>query len=115
MIIVAFSNKTHKKTVRICCRHFCHVAPIVIQGGHMVLYQFVQRGNITKINLRPRDLNILMQYGWVFVPLPGGAVQNFDKMRARTCVQMTKNAIGMRKHFVQTPWALFQRLKALEL
>jgi hypothetical protein len=61
-----------------------------------------------------RDLRILVHHGWAFVLLrsvgekmPSGDIENIS---AATCVSMTKQIIGMRNVFIQTPYALYKKL-----
>ena len=115
MIIIGFSDKTSKILPRIFCRRFRHVAVIVPNVGGLILYQFVRRGNIVKIPLQMRDIKILRVHGWRFFYLPCALPHDFDNVRAFTCVQMAKVAIRLRAICVQTPDALYKKLKALEL
>ena len=96
MIIIGFSDKTRKILPRICCRQMKHVAPIVVHGAELVLYQFVRRGHVQQIKLKMRDLKILGAYGWRFVYVPCALPQEFDTHGVWTCVQLTKRAIKMK-------------------
>lgn len=111
MIIIGFTHKTSKVLPRIFCRDFRHVAVIYSTGACLTMYQFVHRNRIVKIKLRWRDIKILTQHGWVFVCLPGVAGQNLDKYRAWTCVQLAKYAVGMHALCVQTPDALYKKIR----
>ena len=112
MIIVAFSKRTQKKTVRFLCRRFRHVAPIVSKDDTWIMYQFVRRGVVEKIPLQLRDLNILAKHGWKFISVSCNTEYLHIDMRARTCVQMTKRAIGLNAKMIQTPYALYKKLSA---
>ena len=113
MIIIAFSNKTSKFLPRIFCRKFKHVAPIIMNDNKITLYQFILKGNITQIQLKMRDLKILMKHGWKFIYLNSNARRNFNASKSITCVQFTKNIIGMRNLFVQTPYQMYKTLKKI--
>lgn len=113
MIIVAFSNKTSKFLPRIFCRKFKHVAPIIMDDNKIILYQFVRRGNIVQIQLKMRDLKILVKHGWKFIYLNNNARRDFNVSESVTCVQFTKNTIGMRNLFVQTPYQMYKTLKKI--
>ncbi len=115
MIIIGFTNRTSKILPRIFCRKFRHVAVIVPHQNSYVMYQFVRRMEIAQIPLVMRDIKILKQHGWFFICLPQHVVtKDFARLRAYTCVQMAKKAIGVPGIWVQTPYALYQRLKSLE-
>ncbi len=111
MIIIAFSNKTSKILPRIFCRGFKHCAPIIINGDKMTMYQFVCRGHIAEIKLSMRDIGILKKHGWEFVYMPIALPHNFDLSGAYSCVCVAKRAIGMRASQIQTPGALYNRIK----
>ena len=113
MIIIAFAPRTSKLLPRILCRRFKHTAPIIVQKNKLVMYQFVSRTQIAKIPLQMRDIKILGMYGWDFITLhirPQNAPKN---THARTCVQMTKHIIGLRAPFIQTPYALYKKIRRL--
>lgn len=76
----------------------------------MIMYQFVARGNVARIALRPRDIKILGANGWRFIYIPRDATTHFNPDRAKTCVDLSKRAIGMHAPYVMTPDALFRRL-----
>ena len=112
MIILAFSNKTSKKIPQIVCRKYKHVAPIIPNDNKLIMYQFVKSGHVEKIQIHARDLKILQTHGWDFVYLDGCCLpHDFDAKAALTCVQMTKQIIKMRNIFIQTPFALYKKLK----
>ena len=77
----------------------------------MTMLQFVRRGNIQKIPLSMRDIKILGQYGWRFVYLPRNLAHGFTARGARTCVEMTKRAIGIRDVRIQTPLGLYKKIR----
>lgn len=110
MIIVAFSDKTSKILPRVFCGKWKHVAPIVALNDNLVMYQFVRCGRVEKISLKMRDIKILQSYGWRFVYLPCALPHDFNPKDAKTCVEMTKRAIGIRCWHLQTPGALFRHL-----
>ncbi len=111
MMIIAFSTKTSKILPRILCRHFRHCAPIMCDKSHLVMYQFVRLGHIEQIQMRPRDIKILAQHGWVFVYLsPHTPTRQYDFIHAYSCVDLTKRAINMHNIFIQTPDRLYKYL-----
>ena len=110
MIIVAFSDKTSKTLPRIFCRKWKHVSPIAAEKNGLVLYQFVRHGCVEKINIKMRDIKILNAHGWRFIYLPCALPHDFNPTTARTCVEMTKRAIGLSNRYIQTPGALFRHL-----
>lgn len=110
MIIMGFTGRTSKILPRFFCGRFRHCAPIVVcDNGQMILYQFVRRGNVQKINLRRRDIRILSAHGWVFVYLQLPPPHDFNGCGAWTCVQLSKHAIGMQNRYIQTPDALYKK------
>lgn len=111
MIIIGFSDKTRKILPHICCGQMKHVAPIAVRGAELVLYQFVRRGHVQQIKLKMRDIKILGAYGWRFVYVPCALPQEFDTHGVWTCVQLTKRAIKMKNIWIQTPDALYNRIK----
>ena len=112
MIIIAFSNKTSKKFAQLVCRKFKHVAPIIPDGRFLIMYQFVRPGYVEKIKLSARDLKILKAHGWQFIYINGIDVPyDFNMRTAYSCVDLAKRAINMHNIFVQTPLALYKRLK----
>ena len=111
MIIIAFSNKTSKTVPNILCHRFKHVAPIVPYDDKLIMYQFVTRKRIEKIVLRMRDIRILRTHGWEFIYIDGIVPPyDFNPYDARTCVDLSKRAIGMRKWRIQTPLRLYKEL-----
>lgn len=111
MMIIAFSNKTSKILPRIFCGKFKHVAPITVNDDKLVLYQFVRYGNVVKIPLLARDIEILKAHGWRFVYLQNAQAHNVNTSRVLSCVQLAKGMIGMRCPHIQTPNALYNMIK----
>lgn len=111
MIIIAFSDKTSKLLPRIFCKKIKHVAPIIVKDKDMFLYQFISKNRYDKIPLQMRDLKVLGANGWKFIYLPISAVNGFEKIHAITCVQFTKNAIGIKNRYIQTPNGLYEHLR----
>lgn len=112
MICIGFSTQTHRLYARILCRHFRHVAPILITKNKCIIYQFTERNKITLICIRHKDLHILETYGWKFIKYkckftPRHALQT----KPINCVQWTKRACGINKRYILTPDALFRYLK----
>ena len=114
MILVGFTCKTSKILPRIFCRRFRHVAVIITTPCGLVMYQFVHRKKIVLISLSLRDIKILMRHGWEFILSPRlpSVANDIARIRAFTCVQMAKKAIGMRNIWIQTPAALYCKLKS---
>jgi len=110
MIIIAFSNKTSKILPRIFCRKFRHCAPIFRDGKKLVMYQFTHIHNINKIELNNRDITILRAHSWRFIYIPIDVPREFAPMRAYSCVDLSKRAIGIRNRFIQTPYALYKHI-----
>ena len=111
MIIIAFSNKTSKVIPHILCRKYKHVAPIVPSGNELTMYQFVNYRHVEKIKLNMRDIKILKAHGWEFIYINGIALpHDFNPYHTRTCVDLTKRAIGLKNLRIQTPSALYKNL-----
>ena len=112
MIIIAASNKTNKTLSRLLCKNWKHVAPIVANNNKLTLYQFTRAWrHATPINLQWRDMKILEQHGWIFIPLPYAQTNtNIEKIRAVTCVAFTKRAIGLSDIKIQTPNQLIKAI-----
>jgi len=108
MIIIAFSNKTSKILPRIFCRRFRHCAPIVRDGKNLVMYQFTNPRNITKLELQNRDIAILRAHGWRFVYVPMDIPHDFNPITAYSCVDLSKRALGIRNLCIQTPYGLYK-------
>lgn len=112
MIIIAFSAKTSKILPRIFCRGFRHCAPIVPttnDSGELIMYQFVRPGNIAKITLHLRDIQILAAYGWQFVYLPIDA-PDMTVVNAWSCVALSKYVLKIHNPMLLTPNALHRFL-----
>lgn len=111
MIIIAFSNKTSKILPKLICRKYKHVAPIIPDGKGLVMYQFVRRGDVEKIEIQTRDLKILKSHGWDFIYIHGAKIpHDFNPNNAITCVDLSKRIIGLKKIYIQTPLALYKEL-----
>ena len=108
MIIIAFSEHTSKVLPRIFCRRFRHVAPIFQNGRNLVMYQFVRPHQIEKIHLHTRDIAILRAHGWQFIFVPIDAPVDFRPHYAKTCVDLSKRALGIKNICIQTPYALYK-------
>ena len=113
MIFIGFSVVSHKLSAKILCKHFRHCAPIIINNGKCVMYQFVDKNNIAKIPLKLRDIKILEHHGWKFIKYDGKFART-DVLKQKgiiiTCVQFTKHFCGINKKTIQTPDALFRFL-----
>ena len=110
MIIIAFSDKTSKILPRLICHNFKHVAPIAVHNDKLIMYQFIRRNICVKVHLRMKDIKILNKNGWKFIYLTGDIPPDFNMKNVRTCVELTKRAIGLNKWHIQTPNALYKYL-----
>lgn len=111
MIYIGFSTKTNKLYARIFCRHFRHVAPILITNNKCIMYQFISHKKIALITLQPRDLKILELYGWKFIEYRGKIdLQHALKTKSVNCVQFTKHTCKIKNIMIQTPDTLFRYL-----
>ncbi|MDW2995787.1 MAG: hypothetical protein R8M71_02385 [Alphaproteobacteria bacterium] len=110
MIIIAFSDRTSKILPRILCHGMKHVAPIGVYQDKLIMYQFIKPGKINQIRLSMRDLQILQRHGWRFIYLTGDLAYNFNNTNAKTCVQLSKHAIGIKNIYIQTPNSLYKHL-----
>ena len=111
MIYIGFSTKTNKLLANILCKTYCHCAPVFITHDKCVLYQFVRYKKIVPIYIRPTDINILKNFGWIFIKYNKHIVTNkILKQNAFTCVQFTKRVLQIHNLAVQTPDALLQYL-----
>ena len=108
MIIIAFSPNTSKTLPRILCHRFRHCAPIIKSGNKLVMYQFVHPRKIEKIYLCHRDISILGAHGWQFIYIPRDTTNDFFPPHAYSCVDLSKQALGIRNIFIQTPYALYK-------
>lgn len=114
MIYIGFSTRSHKISARILCRKYRHCAPVLITQDKCIMYQFIARGKISLIALRLKDLNILKHYGWKFIKYDCNFTPAL-KSKSYTCVQFTKQSIGINKITIQTPNALLKYLKRKSL
>ena len=112
MIIIAFSKNTSKILPRMLCRRFRHCAPIICNGHDLVLHHFIRHNHIEQIHINPRDIEILRTHGWEFIYVsPTINTNHFDYMRAYSCVDLSKRAIGLKSIFIQTPYGLYKHLQ----
>ena len=110
MIIIAFSDKTSKILPRLLCRGMKHTAPIGVYQNGLIMHQFIKPGKIKKIQLNMRDIRILQDKGWRFVYVTGDLSYQFNGHGVKTCVQLSKQALGIKKRYIQTPNALYKYL-----
>ena len=111
MLYIGFSSRSHKLYAQILCRKYRHFAPVLVTDNKCIIYQFIKRGQIAQIPIRPDVINILKHYGWKFIKYDGNfALTIALKMKPWTCVQFTKQSVGIRKIMIQTPDALLQYL-----
>ena len=110
MVYVGFSTKSHKIIARIFCKKFRHCAPVYVGTKKCILYQFVSPKKIYPIQIKQRDIKILAQHGWTFIRYDC-KLNLQDAKHAKTCVQYTKRAIGIKNAIIQTPDDLFRYLK----
>lgn len=112
MIIIAFSKKTSKILPNLICRKYKHVAPIIPDGKELIMHQFVRPGDVAKIKIQIRDLTILKSHGWDFVYIDGATLpRDYNAQYARTCVDLTKRILCIKNIFIQTPLALYKKIK----
>lgn len=111
MIIIGFSTKTSKILPRILCKHFKHCAPIIKVGENFLMYQFIKHNDIKTIPMTAQGLGLLKRAGWQFVKINKKPLKNLKRYKAITCVCFTKKFIGMHELFIQTPDALYRKLK----
>ena len=62
-----------------------------------------------KAILNKLGLKLLLNAGWDFITLKADRPNKMKK--AKTCVNFTKKFIGMKAPFIQTPYALYKKLK----
>lgn len=107
MIIIAFSKHTSKLLPKLVCKNFKHCAPILWKKNKsFTLLQYVNAKKVIPIQLSEKDLNILENFGWHFIYL--GKVKKHKIKTPLTCVQFTKQLIGINKPFIQTPDGLYK-------
>lgn len=112
MIYIGFSERSHKFLASVLCKQYKHCAPIIKKQNKYVLYQFTNTHKISFITLSKRDLNILEQYGWVFVKY-NHKIDLYNAMHTKsfTCVQFTKKLCGIKDIRIQTPDSLLKHIK----
>ena len=107
MVIIAFSSNTSKTLPRIVCKKFCHVAPIVQTPSGMILYQFIRPRKFIKIPITRHGLQLIKNNNWHMIYLHNKCDINFNPTTPVTCVDMTRQIIGMRRRVIQTPYGLY--------
>jgi len=111
MIYIGFSTQTHKIYARVFCKKFKHCAPVIIKNKKCYLYQFINKNNIVKIQLKPRDLLILKKHSWFFIQYNGKInIKDAIKTKPSTCVQFTKSACLIKNKHIITPDELLKFL-----
>ena len=114
MIIIAFAPKTSKILPRMFCKVPHHCAPIIrIAKNRYIMLQFIRRGHIAQIYLTWRAIKLLHSYGWHFIKVYSRPPQDLMK-RARkvfSCVKLCKLSLNMYAPLIQTPRALYKKLK----
>ena len=111
MIYIGFSTQSHKLFAKILCRKYRHCAPILITRNKCILYQFVSYKKIVPVYIRQQDINILKQFGWVFIKCNANySTRNVLKSKAITCVQFTKQILNIKNISIQTPDTLLKYL-----
>lgn len=109
MLYVGFSTKSHKIYANILCKHFRHCAPVIITTNKAFIYQFTKLNRVVLIPIKKRDIQILKQYGWVFIKY-NFSCPSLPRFKGFTCVQFTKKICGIKNIFIQTPDSLFNYL-----
>ena len=75
------------------------------------MYQFIKRGHVVQISLRPNDIDRLKHFGWKFIKYDAKFAPEIDlQSKPWTCVQFTKQSIGVKKITIQTPDDLLKYL-----
>ena len=109
MIYISFSQQSNKILPNMICNKYKHCAPVVIKRNKCFMYQFTSQRNICIICLNKKDLQILKQYGWVFVKYNNKInLQNCLYTKSLTCVQFTKKFCNIKKLKIQTPDSLLK-------
>lgn len=115
MLIIAFSPNTSKKLPRIFCRKPYHCAPILrITKNRYIMLQFIRHGYIAQIYLTWRVIKLLHSYGWRFIKINSYNTPKDLMKRARnafSCVKLCKISLNMQAPLIQTPHALYKKLK----
>ena len=110
MIIFAFSTKTTKILPRIICRHYRHVAPIIIDtNNQMVMYQFVRYKKIVPIPVNKHGLRLLKQHGWLFIQTNKKPILD-NINNSISCVDLAKRISNIYAPYIQTPDALYKMI-----
>ena len=110
MVYIGFSVQSHKLYTQVLCKKYRHCAPVVITKDKCIIYQFVNMFKQEQISIKPRDLHILKQYGWIFIKHNDSFYPN-THFPGLTCVQYTKRICRIKKLNIQTPDKLFKFLK----
>ena len=111
MLYIGFSTTSHKPFAKIICKKYKHCAPIKIQNGKGVLYQFVNMYKIVLIPINLKDLKILETFGWKFAKYNENITpEHAIKTKTITCVQFTKRVCGIKNITIQTPDALLKHI-----
>ena len=114
MTYIAFSMYSHKLSAKMFCKKFRHCAPMIKTKDKFVLYQFVERNHVAKIELSQRDLRILAKHGWEFIQYNAKFAPQHAKdvnTMSLTCVQFTKRVYGIKNIFIQRPDDLYKYAK----
>jgi len=113
ILYIGFSTKTHKIYAKILCKKYRHCAPVLFYKNKCVIYQFVTPKKIVPITIKHRDINILKQYGWVFIKFNGKFIyKRATNNHALTCVQFTKSVCDIKNKAIQRPDALLKYITA---
>ena len=105
---------SHKLLAKMFCKKFRHCAPMIKTKDKFVLYQFVERNHVAKIELSQRDLRILAKHGWEFIQYNAKFAPQHakgTKTTSLTCVQFTKRVYGIKNIFIQRPDDLYKYAK----
>ena len=114
IMIIGFSENTSKLLPRILCKTPRHCTPIVrTRKNYYIMFQFVRRGNTAQSALNKRQMSLLKAYGWIFIDVGDSYRVNISEhiYNAKSCVDLCKRSIGMHAPFIQTPRALYKKIK----
>ncbi len=116
MLIIGFSPNTSRLLPRLFCRLPRHCAPILrITENKYIMLQFVRHGHIARISLSARQISLLQRYGWTFIQVKHCSFCKLPPhiQNIYSCVSLCKYLLNIRNPFIQTPRALYKKLKRL--
>lgn len=80
-----------------------------------MMLQFVCKGYIIPITLTARSMHLLELKGWCFIKIKNNTAPNLNAhaTNIKTCVNLCKYYLNMHAPTIQTPKALYKKLKRL--